>query len=156
MNESNLRANLVELLRGGQAHVTLAQGLEGIDPSLRGVRPEGSDHSMWELLEHMRIAQDDILKYMLDPSYEEMNFPDDYWPPKEKTPTDENWNSSVQGIQAGLDRLIAMVEDTGFDLTAKIPHGEWRTYLREVLLAADHNAYHLGQMVELRKKLGGQ
>ena len=155
MNESNLRANLVELLRGGQAHLTLEQALEGISPSLRGVRPEGSEHSMWELLEHMRIAQDDIVKYMLDSSYEEMNFPDDYWPPKEKPPTDEDWNSSMQGLQAGLDRLTKMVEDAGFDLTAKIPHGEWRTYLREVLLAADHNAYHVGQIVLLRKQLGG-
>ena len=156
MNESNLRENLVELLRGGQAHLTVEQALDGISPDLRCVRPEGSEHSMWELLEHLRIAQDDILKYMLDASYEEMNFPDDYWPSKEKTPTGEDWDRSVQGLLAGVNRLIEMAEDTSFDLTGKIPHGEWRTYLREVLLAADHNAYHLGQIVQLRKRLAGK
>ena len=156
MNESNLRENLIEMLRGGQAHLTLEQALDGIRPSLRTVRPEGFEHSMWELLEHTRIAQEDILKYMLDPAYQEMSFPDDYWPPKEKTPADEDWNSSVQGLLAGINRLVEMVEDTRFDLTAKIPHGEWRTYLREILLAADHNAYHLGQIVQLHKQLAGR
>ncbi len=155
MNESNLRGNLAELLRGGQAHLTLEQALNGISPSLRRVRPEGSEHSIWDIIEHLRIAQDDILKYMFDSTYQEMRFPNDYWPPKDKTPEEEDWTRSVEGLLSGVKRLIETVEDASFDLTANIPHGEWRTYLREILLAADHNAYHLGQIAQLRKRLGG-
>ena len=153
MNESAFRENIVELLKGGQAHLKIEKALKGVGESIRVARPKGSDHSIWDLVEHLRIAQDDILKYMFDSAYEEMNFPDDYWPPKDKAPTNEEWNHSVEGLIGGVKRLIELVEDRSFDLTAAIPHGEWRTYLREVLLAADHNAYHLGQIVQLRKLL---
>ena len=154
MNDSALRENLIELLRGGHAHTAIEKALADVKPELRNKRPAEGLHSVWEELEHMRRAQEDILRYTLDPSWKSPEFPDGYWPQKTESVTDEMWTASVTSFFADLGELIRLTENTEIDLTAKIPHGEWRTYLRQILLTADHNAYHLGQLVQTRKALG--
>lgn len=153
MDEKVLREGLVELLEGGHAHVTLEKALAGLDPKHRGARPGTGLHSVWEELEHMRIAQEDILRYTLDPAWESPDWPSGYWP-KRESPTEAQWDSTVARFQADLEEVSSLVREAGRDLTAPIPHGEGRTYLRQVLLVADHNAYHLGQIVQTRKLLG--
>src|SRR6266851_3117167 len=154
MDESVLREQLVELLRGGEAHVKADAALANVDPQFRNVRPPAEVHSVWEELEHMRIAQQDILRYTLDASWTSPEWPEGYWPAKAESVTDEMWQASLDGFLADLDELVGLVRDSAVDLTAKIPHGDWRTYLRQILLMADHNAYHLGQIVQARKLLG--
>lgn len=154
MSDSALRESLVELLRGGHAHTTTEKAVKDVKPELRNKRPSDGLHSVWEELEHMRRAQEDILHYTLDPSWESPEFPEGYWPQETESVTDEMWAASVEGFFADLNELIQLTENTGIDLTAKIPHGEGRTYLRQILLTADHNAYHLGQLVQTRKTLG--
>ncbi|HEU4390010.1 MAG TPA: DinB family protein, partial [Blastocatellia bacterium] len=114
----------------------------------------GMPHSAWELLEHMRLAQEDILEYTLDPKWVSPPFPEGYWPDSSKRVPAKAWSDSVARFLADLRRVIQLVRDPRIDVTAKIPHGEGRTYLRQALLVADHNAYHLGQIVDLRKALG--
>lgn len=154
MDDSVLRDQLVELLRGGEAHVKADAALADVSPELRNVRPPAEGHSVWEELEHMRIAQQDILRYTLDASWTSPDWPEGYWPPKSESVTDEMWQASLDGFFSDLKELTTLVQDSTVDLTAKIPHGDWRTYLRQILLVADHNAYHLGQIVQARKLLG--
>jgi hypothetical protein len=154
MNDSVLRQNIIELLRGGHAHVSPEQALKSLDPALRNVRPPNSPHSAWENFEHMRLAQEDILRYTIDDSWVSPDFPEGYWPKEAGELTEEAWAASVAAFSADLEAVIKLVEDRNLDLTAEIPHGEGRTYLRQVLLVADHNAYHLGQIVQIRKALG--
>ena len=154
MNESILRENLAELLRSGHAHVTAEQALAGINPELRNVRPAAGVHSVWEELEHIRIAQEDILRYTLDASWKSPEWPSGYWPQKTEALTGEIWTASVSSFFADLEETIRLAQNESIDLTAKIPHGEGRTYLRQILLVADHNAYHFGQIVQSRKMLG--
>jgi hypothetical protein len=154
MDDSVLRDQIVELLRGGEAHVKADAALGNVDPQFRNVSPPGDVHSVWEELEHMRIAQQDILRYTVDVSWTSPEWPDGYWPDTSEIVTDEMWQASLDGFLANLAELISLVQDTTVDLTAKIPHGDWRTYLRQILLVADHNAYHLGQIVQTRKLLG--
>ncbi len=155
MNDSILRQHLVDLLRGGQAHATAKQALDGLDPALRTVRPATGGHSVWEEFEHMRLAQEDILRYTLDASWVSPPFPEGYWPKATESLTEETWAASVAAFFADLEEVIRLVQDASVDLTAEIPHGEGgHTYLREILLIADHNAYHLGQLVQTRKAIG--
>jgi hypothetical protein len=153
MSEKNLRHSLVELLKGGQAHASLQTALDGIEPQKRNVRPQGFQHSIWEMLEHMRLAQEDILRYTLDAQWVSPEFPIGYWPANPEHMQESDWHNSVSGFLADLQEAIKLVEDQSLELTAEIPHGEGRTYLRQVLLIADHNAYHLGQLVQARKAL---
>jgi uncharacterized damage-inducible protein DinB len=154
MNDVTLRKNLVELLLGGQAHLTVKEALDGLSPQLRNVRPANSLHSVWEELEHMRIAQEDILRYTLDPSWSSPPWPDGYWPDSSENLSQEAWQATVSGFFSDLEEVIKLAQDPGLELTAEIPHGEGRTYLRQLLLVADHNSYHLGQIVQIRKALG--
>ena len=154
MNESVLRENLVELLQGGHAHVTAKKALADINPELRNVRPADGLHSVWEELEHIRIAQEDILRYTLDASWKSPEWPGGYWPLKTESLDEETWAASVSRLFADLEEVVRLAQDESVDLTAKIPHGEGRTYLRQILLIADHNAYHFGQIVQTRKALG--
>ena len=154
MNDTKLRENLIELLQGGHAHTPAAKALADVRPEVRNARPAAGLRSVWEELEHMRIAQEDILRYTLDASWQSPEFPDGYWPAGAESLTEEMWVISVSGFLADLEELMALVRNENLDLTAEIPHGEGRTYLREILLAADHNAYHLGQIVQIRKMLG--
>jgi len=154
MKDSVLRQNLVVVLRSGREHVTPNQSLAGLDPALRNVLPANSPHSVWENLEHMRLAQEDILRYTLDASWVSPPFPEGYWPKETGELNEEAWTASVTGFFADLEEVVKLIEDRNLDLTAEIPHGEGHTYLREILLVADHNAYHLGQIVQIRKGLG--
>ena len=154
MDDRALRKNLKELLRGGQAHHTVKKYLSGIKPEFRHVRPFEKIHSIYEELEHMHIAQEDILRYTLDETWESLPFPDGYWPKDNDNLTEEMWEKSLSGFFKDLSEVIDLVDDFSIDLTSQIPHGEGRTYLREVLLVADHNVYHLGQIVQVRKILG--
>ena len=154
MDDAVLRENLVELLRGGHAHATPKQAVARVSAKIRTRRPARGRHSVWELLEHLRIAQGDILRYTLDPSWRSPEFPGGYWPSGDGAVSDRRWSASVSAFLSDLEEACALARDRSRDLTARIPHGEGRTYLRQLLLIADHNAYHLGQIVEARKALG--
>lgn len=163
MDDRVLRERLLELLRMGSAHVTLDEAVEGLDPVDAFRRPSGDGpelHSAWELLEHMRIAQEDIVHYTMDASWRSPPWPEGYWPSAEDLhlPSDghaeQKWRETLDGFQADLEGVCGWVRSDELDLTSEIPHGEGRTYLRQVLLVADHNAYHLGQIVSARKLLG--
>ena len=116
--------------------------------------PPGGEHSVWELLEHLRLAQEDIIRYTLDASWASPEFPAGYWPGAAGEIDDVAWQKSVRGFRDGRQETVDLVRDRARDITAKIPHGEFRTYLRQILLVADHNAYHLAQIVQVRKALG--
>ena len=148
-----IRAHLDNQLRMGGAHLSFDEALADFPPNLRGVKPAGAPHSAWELLEHMRLAQEDILDFSRNPSYLDKTFPDDYWPKTEAPPSDEAWNDSVRQFQADLTAMRGLIADPAQDLFARLAQGTGQTLLREAMLVADHNAYHLGQLMFLRKSL---
>jgi uncharacterized damage-inducible protein DinB len=149
-----LRRHLVELLHGGSAHLTFDQALDGLPAGVRGTKPSGVPHSIWQLLEHLRLAQWDILDFSRNPKYVAAKFPDDYWPPNDAPADEAAWQASVKAFHTDLQAVEDLVNDPKTDLYAPIPHGEGQTILREAQLVADHNAYHLGQIVLLRRLLG--
>jgi hypothetical protein len=151
---SALREHLLYLLRGGGAHLDFDRAVSGLPPDLRGVKPPGLPHSPWRLLEHLRIAQWDILRFCLDPRHVSPPFPEGYWPEGDTPPVDLSWNRSVEAFRADLVAMQELVADSATDLFTPLPHGQGQTILREALLVADHNAYHLGQMVVVRRLLG--
>lgn len=153
-NDTLLRTHLVKLLTGSEAHADFEAAIKDLPPNLRGVRPQGPDHSPWELLEHLRITQHDILDFSRNPDYKELKWPEDYWPSSPAPANDEEWKRSVQAFRNDLKALCDLVMDKSTDLYAKIPHGTGQTILREALLTADHNAYHVGQLILVRKLLG--
>jgi hypothetical protein len=152
-NPDPLRKQLVELLRMEGAHLSFDDAVADFPIKLRGVKPNGAPHTPWQLLEHLRIAQWDILDFSRNPNYQEMKWPDDYWPKTEAPPDAAAWDKSVEQFRLDLKEIEALVDDAGTDLNARIPHGTGQTLLREVLLVADHNSYHLGQLVFVRKML---
>lgn len=154
MTDDTLRSSLVELLRGKSAHVSTDAALKQLDRKNRNARPPAPLHSVWEELEHMRIAQHDILRYTLDPTWTSPEFPVGYWPAAGAEATDDMWEFTKSSFFQDLEDVVSLVEDIDIDLLAEIPHGEGRTYIREILLVADHNAYHTGQLVAIRKALG--
>jgi uncharacterized damage-inducible protein DinB len=149
-----LRAHLVRVLDSRDAHVDFDSTVSDIPPDRRGEQPEALPFSLWQLLEHMRIAQHDILDFCRNPTYVEKRWPDDYWPKTPAPPGAGAWDASVAAFKRDLEAMKQLASDAAVDLFAKIPHGAGQTYLREVLLVADHNAYHLGQMVAVRRLLG--
>ena len=149
-----LREHLVKLLDGRGAHVSVDDVLGDFPPELRGVRPEGQPFTAWRLLEHMRIAQWDILECSRDAKHVSPEWPKGYWPESDAPPEEAAWDRSVQAFQADLRAMKRLVNNPATDLPARIPHGDGQTILREALLVADHNAYHLGQLVILRRLLG--
>ena len=152
--DKSLREHLVKLLKEGEAHVTFEAAAKDFPTNLRGKRPKGAEHSPWELLEHLRIAQWDILEFSRDPKHVSPEFPAGYWPNKPAPPNEKAWDKSIKAFRADLKAMVELVDDESTDLYAKIPHGDGQTILRQALLTADHNAYHLGQFVQLRKILG--
>jgi hypothetical protein len=151
---ASLRRHLDNLLRMEGAHISFAAAVADFPVALRGVKPAGAPHSAWELLEHMVIAQEDILDFSSNPAYRDKTFPDDYWPPSEVPPSDQAWQQSVQQFQSELTQMRELIADPTQGLFASIPHGTGQTLLREALVVADHNAYHLGQLIFLRRLLG--
>lgn len=149
-----LRQQLVENLRSSNAHADFARSVRDFPAEVRGKRPKGAPHSPWEVLEHMRIAQRDILDFSRDSKHVSPSWPEGYWPAKPEPPDDKAWDRSVHQFCQDLQEMCALVADESIDLFARIPHGDGQTILREALLAADHNAYHLGQLVMLRRSQG--
>jgi hypothetical protein len=149
-----LREHLLYLLRGGGAHLDFEKAVAGLPPTLRGARPAGLPHSPWRLLEHLRLAQWDILEFCRDPRHESPPFPEGYWPPGDAPPDPGAWDRSAAAFRADLRAMEALVGDPASDLFTPLPHGQGQTLLREALLVADHNAYHLGQLVVVRRLLG--
>ncbi len=152
--EDPLRRHLVDLLDSSHAHLRFGDVLAGWPEDLRGRRPPGGSHTAWQLLEHLRICQWDILEFSRDPEHRSPVFPDGYWPKSSSPPDAEAWDRSVAAFLADLRAMQQLVADESVDLLAPIPHGTGQTVLREALLLADHNAYHLGQLAQLRKLLG--
>jgi hypothetical protein len=153
-NDKSLREHVLKLLEGGHAHVTFEAAVKGIPAALRGKRPKGVEHSLWEILEHMRIAQSDILEFSRDAKHVSPEWPSGYWPKTKTPPNDKAWAKSVRAFGADLEAMRKLVAANSTDLHAPIPHGDGQTILREALLIADHNAYHLGEMVLVRRLLG--
>jgi hypothetical protein len=148
-----LRDHLLYLLKGGGAHLSFDKAVAGLPPNLRGVRPRGVPHSAWRLVEHMRIAQWDILEFCRNPKHVSPEFPEGYWPAGDAPPSAAAWTKSLAGFRADLKAMQDLVANPATNLYAKIPHGDGQTILREALLVADHNAYHLGQLVVVRRLL---
>ena len=149
-----MRQNLLEFLEKGPAHATVKDALSEIKIENRHKRWDESLHTIWEELEHLRIAQEDILRFTLEPDWQSPDWPAAYWPSSNQAPSDDQWTSSLACFYSDLGEVTALVMNEKIDLSARIPHGQWRTYLREILLIIDHNAYHLGKIVQLRKLLG--
>ena len=149
-----VREQVLALLNGGNAHVTFDHVIKDFPARLRGVKPEGAPHTAWQLLEHMRIAQWDILEFTRNPKHKSPEFPKGYWPETPTPPNEKAWEKSVNAFRADLKAMTELVANESTDLFAKIPHGDGQTVLREALLLADHNAYHLGQLVLVRRLLG--
>ena len=149
-----LREHVLYLLRGGGAHLSFDQAIAGIPESLRGANIHGAPHTPWRLLEHLRICQWDILEFSRDANHVSPDFPAGYWPAEDAPPGSDAWDESVEAFRSDLQAMIALVSDPNTDLYAPIAHGSGQTILREALLVADHNAYHLGQLVLLRRCLG--
>lgn len=151
----SLREHLVELLTGGYAHATFDDAIKNLPAELRGAKPENFPHSPWMLVEHLRIAQHDILEFSRNKNHKSPKWPDGYWP-KEAGPADTAaWDKSVQQFQSDLKAMKDLVADPKTDVFSKIPWGDGQTILREALLVADHNAYHIAQIIDVRRLLGG-
>jgi hypothetical protein len=153
-DQSALREHVMYLLRGGGAHLDFDAAIADLPPGLRGERPTGVPHTPWRLLEHLRIAQRDILEFSRNPRYVSPPFPEGYWPEGDAPPDDLAWDKSVADFRADLVAMQSLVADPSIDLLAPLPHGTGQTVLREALLVADHNAYHLGQLVVVRRAMG--
>jgi len=153
-DEKPLRAQLVKLLDFKEAHVPFDAAVKGVPPRMRGQLPPGTEHSLWQLVAHLRIAQADILEFCVNPRYKEKQWPDDYWP-RNPVPRDASaWTKAIAGYRADRKAMQRLAANPEIDLLAAISHGTGQTYLREILLVADHSAYHIGQIVALRRRLG--
>jgi hypothetical protein len=149
-----VRRQVSSLLDWEDAHAGFERILEGIPPNLRGVAPERVPYTPWQLLEHLRLTQRDILEFCRNPRYTEVHWPDDYWPASAAPPTEKAWQASIKAFLDDRAAMKQLAEDGTVDLLSPIPHGSGQTILRELLLLADHNAYHLGQLVVVRRCLG--
>ncbi len=150
----DLRLPIANVLRGGSAHATLAQALAGLSFAIAGKKVPRTPYTCWQLLEHLRLAQQDILEFSRDPAWQSPEFPAGYWPPTPAPPSAAALTRSKKAATADLDAMVALVLDPARDLLAPLPHAPDKTLLREALVLADHNAYHLGQLVLVRKLLG--
>ena len=152
--DTSLRKHLVELLSAGNAHVTMAEAFADFPAEKRGAHAHGLGHSAWQLLEHIRIAQWDILKFSRSSKHLSPDFPEGYWPKTPGPRDDAEWTKSVQSVASDLRAMIGLITSPNTDLFRTLPWGDGQTVLREALVLADHNAYHVGQMVDLRRALG--
>ena len=150
----SLPDHVIQLLRGGDAHADFDTAVKDMPYDLQGVRPQGSAHSPWEILEHMRIAQWDILEFSRNSQHVSPEFPAGYWPSSQAPPDDQAWNKSVHAFRADFKAMTELVANESTDLFVRIPHGDGQTVLREALVLADHNSYHLGELVLVRRLLG--
>lgn len=149
-----LREQLVILLGGRGAHADFDQAVAGFPKELHGAKPHGAPHSAWELLEHLRISQWDMLEFSRHPGHLSPDWPSGYWPQSPEPPDTKVWDASVRAFRRDLEAMQKLVSDPSSDLFVPFPHGEGQTLLREALQMADHNAYHIGELVFLRRQLG--
>jgi len=152
--DASLREHLLDLLTARQAHCTFEDAVAQMPSARRGERPEALPYSVWELVEHLRRAQHDILVYCRDPGYEMPDWPDDFWPDASAPPSDEAWAESLRQVEDDRAAVCDFVRDETLDLYDTVPSSDEHTYLREVMLVADHTAYHVGQIVTMRRQLG--
>jgi hypothetical protein len=150
----SIRTVIARLLDWEDAHAGFEKVVSRFPRELRGQVPHGLPYSPWQLLEHLRLTQQDILDFCLNPSYEERHWPDDYWPKTPSPPSATAWDRSVEGFRVDREALKQLALNPSIDLLGKVPAGEGQTYLRELLLVADHTAYHLGELVVVRRALG--
>jgi DinB superfamily len=148
-----LREHLTKLLNWEDAHAGFDKAISGIPENLRGIQPKGLPYSAWQILEHLRLCQWDILDFCRNPNYEELNF-EEFWPKSAEPPSPSAWEESVASFRRDRDALQALANDRTIRLFDAIPHGQGQTYLREILLVADHNAYHVADLVAIRRVLG--
>jgi DinB superfamily len=153
-HDALLRKQLVKLLTSTEAHADFEAAVKDLPTDLHGKTPKGAEHSPWELLEHLRFTQFDILDFSRNPNYKPHKWPNDYWPKSPAPSSAKAWNDAVKAYRSDLKEFCALIEDKSTDLFAKIPHGDGQTILREALLIADHTAYHVGQLVLVRRQLG--
>jgi hypothetical protein len=154
VDEKALRAQIAKLLDGAEAHADWRKAFADMPAELMGAKAEGAPHTAWQLLEHLRIAEWDILEFSRDPKHVSPQFPDGYWPPTPAPPSADAWEKSAKAFGRDLAEMKKLVSDSKTNLFERIAHGDGQTILREALLTADHNAYHLGQLILLRKMLG--
>jgi hypothetical protein len=153
-SEAEVREHLVKLLSWGDAHVDFDAAVADLAPELLGRVPAGLPYSVWQLVEHIRLAQEDILDFCVNPDYREKAWPDDYWPKRPEPPSSTAWDTTLAAIRKDRAAFQKLARDSKIELTARIPHGQGQTYFREIVLAADHTAYHVGQIVLVRRLLG--
>ncbi len=151
MSDSKLREQLLQLLNGRNAHMSFDDAVANFPPALINTRPPNVTYSFWQLVEHLRIAQWDILDFMRNPNYKSLKFPDDYWPAPDAETDLDGWQESIAAFRADQAELAAIVTDTAVDLTADLPHAPGYSVLREINVVADHNAYHIGELAILRQ-----
>ena len=154
MSDRALREQLAAVLQWEDAHASLDRVVGSVPQARWSATAPGLPYTLWQLLEHIRLAQHDILDFCRNPGYAELRWPDDYWPPAGATPNPDEVSASIAAVREDREALATMALDSRIDLFAQIPHGTGQTYLRELLLAADHTSYHLGQMVAVRRALG--
>ena len=154
MDDAAVRDHLRRLLDWEDAHVNFDTAVAGIPVKLRGTKPKGSPYSPWQLIEHLRVTQYDILDFCRNPRYKELDWPDDYWPSTASPSSASAWEKSLRQFRHDRKALQQLAMDTTLDLGSRIPHGSGQTYLRELILAADHAAYHIGELVLVRRLLG--
>ena len=154
MRDPQLREHILYLLSGGGAHLDFEAAIADLPVAMRGMRPESIPYSPWQLVEHMWICQWDILEFSTSADHVSPEFPQGYWPDSDTPPDEFAWDACIENFRADLDAMKRLVTDSSTDLFVPIPHGDGQTILREALLIADHNAYHLGQLVVVRRALG--
>jgi uncharacterized damage-inducible protein DinB len=148
------REQIGRLLVWEEAHVGFDAAVADVPPEFQGRQPAGLPYSPWELLEHLRRTQHDILEFCRNPDYKELKWPDDYWPRSPAPSSAEEWADSIKRFEDDREALRQLAVDSKLDLTSRIPHGQGQTYLRELVLVADHTAYHVGQLIVVRRLLG--
>ncbi len=148
------REQLLALLRGGNAHMSFDEAVANFPLERINERPPNVPYTPWHILEHLRRTQRDILDFVRDPNYREQTWPDDYWPAPEQQADQSDWAATIDAFRADLKAVQALVSDPASDLSAPVPYGQGQTLLREILLVADHNAYHIGEFAVLRQVLG--
>jgi uncharacterized damage-inducible protein DinB len=154
MSENAFREQIAKMLDWEEAHAGFETAVSDLPTALQGKQPAGLPYSPWQLLEHLRISQHDILDFCVNPKYREMSWPNDYWPAAAEPKSAGAWNESVQRFKQDRSALQRLARDPSIDLDARIPHGSGQTYLRELLLVADHTAYHVGELIVVRRLLG--
>ncbi|HLR25600.1 MAG TPA: DinB family protein [Fodinibius sp.] len=153
-SSKTLQQLLLEQLEGGNAHITFQKAVQGLSYQQSGAKVDGLPHTIWQLIEHIRLAQDDILAFCGNRNYQQLNWPEDYWPSSEQPESQQEFEQSLEAVHEGQETMRQWVTDPSKDLQKPFSHGDGQTLFREALLIVDHNAYHIGQIVQLRRLLG--